>query len=361
MANISMLKQKILIIAPSWIGDLVMAEALLEVLHQPELEIDILASPHLMPLLQRFPHVSDVIALPFKHGEFNLKQRYLLAKRLRQKNYTQAIVLPNSWKSALIPFLAKIPLRTGWRGEMRYFLLNDLRALDKRKFPLMVERFIALGKPANATYKLAKLSEKSPFPLPLPKLTVTSAQVMATLAKFDLYNQYQYNKQQKILALCIGAEYGPAKRWPTQYFAQVAQNQISQGWQVWLFGSNKDSILAREIQDLTQNSCIDFTGKTTLDEAVDLLSLSSLAISNDSGLMHVVSALNLPLLAIYGSSTPEFTPPLTAKARILRLNLPCSPCFQRTCPLGHFECMLNLKPDKVIKIVNEISLTLLYL
>lgn len=395
-----MLKQKILIVAPSWVGDLVMAESLLEVLHnrycqhalqaqiEPQteqqakqtiqstqnnqqqntnsLQIDVLASPYLLAILTRFPYVNKVIPLPFKHGEFNIKQRYLLAKKLQHENYTQAIILPNSWKSALIPFLAKIPIRTGWRGEMRYLLLNDVRVLHKQKIPLMVERFVALGfddKKNNCnlsqnTFKKSDLLNQEivkkslqdllSTQFPLPKLQITFAQVTATINKFELINQYQYNKQQLILALCIGAEYGQAKRWPTEYFAQIAQQQLAKGWQVWLFGSVKDSVLAEEIQQLTQNACVDFTGKTTLDEAVDLLSLTSLAISNDSGLMHIVSALNIPLLAIYGSSTPKFTPPLSSTAKILQLNLPCCPCFERQCPLKHFKCMLDLTPDKVI-------------
>ena len=152
-----------------------------------------------------------------------------------------------------------------------------------------------------------------------------------------------------VLALCPGAEYGPAKRWPAAYFAEVAKDRLDQGWDVWLFGSHKDQAVAAEIQQLLGGRCIDLSGRTQLGEAIDLMSLAAVVVSNDSGLMHVAAALGRNLVALYGSSDPGFTPPLNDNARILRLGLSCSPCFQRECPLGHLKCLRDLDPSQVLQ------------
>jgi heptosyltransferase-2 len=270
------------------------------------------------------------------HGKLDLYKRYLFGKSLRNENYTQAIVLPNSFKSALIPFWAKIPLRTGWRGEMRYGLLNDMRILDEVKLPRMVQRFAAL-----AFHAQESLPKKN---LPLPKLTVKEHLYDAIYPKFNL------NTTKPILALCPGAEYGEAKRWSAEYFAEVANNKLNAGWQVWLFGSKKDYPITDAIQQLTKNACSNFAGKTSLDEATVLLSLAQMVISNDTGLMHIAAALQRPLIVIYGSSSPRFTPPLSKNVKILSLNLACSPCFKRICPLkqNRYHCLTNLKPQMVL-------------
>ena len=158
-----------------------------------------------------------------------------------------------------------------------------------------------------------------------------------------------------ILALCPGAEYGPAKRWPAEYYASVANEKISEGWTVWIFGALKDQPIAKEIQTLTHQKALDFTGKTTLGEAIDLLSLAQVIVTNDSGLMHIGAALEKPLVVIYGSSTPNFTPPLTHIKQILSLNLPCSPCFERTCPLNHLKCLKDLHPEQVLNAIHSLS------
>jgi heptosyltransferase II len=344
--------KKILIIAPSWVGDMVMAQSLLRLLKQrdPFVALDVLASVHLHPLLLHMPEINRILELPFNHGEFNLKGRYSIGKKLRSERYDQAIVLPNSWKSALIPFFARIPRRTGWRGEFRYILLNDIRVLDKEKFPLMVQRFLALGSSLdNGQRKYGKekvicrcpLSRLDPF---LPSLAVSAENVLQTLHKFNLAKP-----SCSIIACCVGAEYGASKRWPTNYFAEVAKVKANEGYAIWLLGGNKDREAAASIQKASGNVCTDFTGRTDLSEVVDLLSLASAVVTNDTGLMHIAAALNLPLIVIYGSSSPEFTPPLTKDAKILALGLTCSPCFKRVCPLRHFKCMLDLKPDFVLK------------
>lgn len=328
---------KILVVAPAWVGDLVMANSLLQLLkmQQPAAIIHVLAAPFLEPLLTRMPEVNKIIAAPFKHGELNLTARYQLAKSLHSENYTQAIVLPNSFKSALIPFWAKIPHRTGWRGEMRYFLLNDLRILNAQLLPLMVQRFVALGLPKNAV-----LSED----YPLPKLTITT--VANTLQKLQLTMPTK-----PVLAFCPGAEYGAAKRWPAEYFATVAKAKIKAGYAVWIFGGVKDQAIATAIQQQCDNACVDLTGKTDLGEAADLLSLASVIVTNDTGLMHVAAAVDRPIIAIFGSSSPKFTPPLTKNATIVSLNLDCSPCFKRECPLGHLQCLRDIRPEKISALI----------
>lgn len=339
---------KILVIAPSWVGDMMMAQSLFKLLKQqnPEVVIDILAHSYLSPLIKYMPEINRVIETDFKHGSLNFRQRFQLAKKLLKEKYDQAIILPNSFKAALIPFFAKIPIRTGWRGEFRYGLLNDLRILDKNLYPLMAERFLALGiKPE----KSIKLTENL-----FPKLIPNPIQISATLQKLNLLKAAK-----PILALCIGAEYGSAKRWPAKYFAKVAAKKIADGWEVWLVGSPKDQAIGEKIISEIKifssfQSIHNLTGKTNLAEAVDLLSQADVIISNDSGLMHIAAALDLPLIAIFGSSTPKFTPPLTDKAKIISLNLKCSPCFKKECPLSHLKCLAELKPEMVLDVLNSI-------
>lgn len=336
------MKSKILIVGPAWVGDMVMAQCLFKLLKQrdPEAVIDVLAPQWSLPLLARMPEVSDAIVMPIGHGRLALLERYRLGKSLRVKGYTQAILLPNSIKSALIPYWAKIPLRTGWRGEMRYGLLNDIRRLDKKRYPLMIERFMALG---------IKPQETLPKPL-LPELMIS-----AESCERALKNHRLTQTDKPILALCPGAEFGPAKRWPEVYYAAVAEAKLKEGWEVWIFGSPKDAVVAATIMELTQQRCVDLTGKTTLEEAVDLLSLSTAVISNDSGLMHIAAALKKPLVAVYGPTSASFTPPLHAQAKILSLNLDCQPCFQRECPLKHQRCMQALEPRLILNALGELE------
>lgn len=325
---------KIIVVGPSWVGDMVMAHSLLQVLQlqHPGCHIDVLAPAWSLGLLQRMPEVHTGISMPLGHGQFGFSVRRTLGKQLATAGYTQAIVLPNSWKSALIPWFAAIPLRTGFLGECRWGLLNDARSLDKQQLRMTVQRFVALGLPPG----------QIPTHYPLPRLHISAAQQQ------QVCQQFQLKLDAPILALCPGAEYGPAKQWPAQHYAAVARQQIAQGRQVWLLGSAKDQAIAQEINAATQQQCRDFTGSTTLTEAIDLLSLAERVISNDSGLMHVAAALHKPLLALYGSSDPGFTPPLNAQATILKLDLPCAPCFKRSCPLGHTQCLTQLSPEQIL-------------
>lgn len=333
--------KKILVIGPAWVGDMVMAQTLFKCLAKDDVIIDVLAPNWSRPLLERMPEVRQAIAMPLGHGEFNLKKRYQIGKSLRSEKYDQAIILPNSFKSALIPWFAKIPNRIGWLRELRGMLLTDGRKLDKKQYPLMIERFIALAFPKNT---------KLPQPYPRPTFSVNKQSVQQALIKHKL------NIEKPITVMCPGAEFGPAKRWPEQHYAAVANELLDQGGQVWLMGSGNDKSVTGELNHLTQNRCHDLAGETSLGEAIDLMSLAQQVITNDSGLMHIAAALNRPLIAIYGSSSPEFTPPLADKVAIVREDLPCSPCFKRICPLEHLNCLKQLQPSKVLAALNQLNM-----
>lgn len=301
--------------------------------------IDVLAPSWTAGLLHALPEVNQVIVNPFPHGALNIKGRYRLGVELRAAQYDQAIVLPNSLKSALVPFFARIPLRTGFIGEMRYGWLNDARKLDKRVLPLMVERFAQLAEARDGSI---------PRPLANPKLSVSTGQRDATLQKLGL------SLDQPVAVFCPGAEYGPAKRWPVAYFAETAQRLHAAGYAVWLIGSNKDREVAENIVALGNPTARNLCGSTDLNDAIALLSVARLVISNDSGLMHLAAALDRPMLALFGSSSPQFTPPLSAAATVVKLDIACSPCFKRECPLGHFNCMNHLTPDRVWERIEQV-------
>lgn len=334
--------QKILVVAPSWVGDCMLMQPMLLRLKQrfSGCAIDVLAPPWTVSLLKQMPEVSTVIVNPFPHGALNFLARYRLGKQLRTAQYDAAYVLPNSLKSALVPFFARIPKRVGFVGEMRYGLLNDARKLDKEKLPLMVQRFSQLAE---------ALPDEMPRAIPQPRLSVTDEKRQQVLNKHGL------TLDQPVAVFCPGAEYGPAKRWPIPYFAELAQRLREQGYVVWLLGSSKDKEVSEKIVALGNGSSRNLSGDTDLGEAIALLSCASLVVSNDSGLMHIAAALDRPLIAIFGSSSPQFTPPLSDKAQVLKLDLPCSPCFKRECPLGHFNCMMQLTPNTVAQHIPIIS------
>lgn len=329
-----------LVVGPSWIGDAVLSHPLLARLkaRDPAGSIDVLAPAWVLPVYSRMEEAACTIAFPFGHGELRLGARRRFAKELPA--YDRAVVLPNTLKSALVPWHAGIPVRTGYRGEMRFGLLNDLRTLDREALPLIVERYAALAQPKG---------EPLERPLPEPRLRIDGESRAAALARHGLH------ASTPIAVFAPGAEYGPAKRWPARHFAELAKPLAARGEQVWLMGSAKDAAITAEIQALSGGACVDLAGKTTLDEAIDLMSLASRVVSNDSGLMHVAAALDRPMAALFGSSSPQFTPPLSRKARVITLRLSCSPCFARECPLGHLNCLVQIEPQRVLSTLEGIE------
>jgi heptosyltransferase-2 len=325
-----------LIVAPAWIGDAIMAEPLFARIQAQNqaLCIDALAPAWVAPVLSRMPNIARVVEAPFAHGRLHLGLRLKLARRLRQSAYACAYVLPNSMKSALLPWLARIPRRIGFTGECRLGLLNVRHRLDKTALPLMVERFAQLAQePGTPLVR----------PIAAPRLVSTPAQQAETRAALGIPEA-----PARLVVLCPGAEYGPAKRWSPEHFAALARALLEAGCAVWLLGSAKDHALAETIRRQTPGNCRNFCGQTRLDQAIDLIALATLVVCNDSGLMHVAAALARPLLAIFGSSSPDFTPPLSDQAIIVRHPLPCSPCFKRVCPLGHSECLESITSKEVL-------------
>jgi len=333
---------RILVVGPSWVGDTVLMQPMLARLRtSPNLRVDVLAPPWTAPLLRRMAEVGDVIENPFRHGELKVFARRRLGLDLKARNYEAAIVLPNSLKSALPPFFAAIPVRTGYRGELRLGVLNDVRVLDERRLPTLAERFAALAQPSGTP--LAR-------PLPRPHLRVDQANRSSLLQRLALATD------RPVIAFCPGAEFGPAKRWPAEHYAALAHRLVARGNAVWLFGSPNDAEVGEAIARAASAEVANLCGKTTLTDAVDLLSLASLVVSNDSGLMHVAAALDRPLVALYGSSSPGYTPPLTPDASVVTLGLDCSPCFKRECPLGHLRCLRDLTPDMVMQAIANLDI-----
>lgn len=326
---------KLLVVGPSWVGDMVMAQSLYRLLksRNQATEIHVLAPPWSLPVLERMPQVARSMELPVGHGELAWRTRRSIGRTLRAEAYAQAIVLPRSLKAALVPFFARVPQRTGFLGEWRYGLINDVRRFDRARLNQTVLRFIALGLSLDED----SLPEWSP-----PSLAVDRNGFAALAARLRL------ELDRPVVAVMPGAEYGPAKRWPIASFAALAARLANEGVGVWVLGSKREAALAEEIR-ATVPAARNLCGSTTLAEVIDLLGHAVAAVTNDSGLMHIAAAVNTHVVAIYGSSTPEFTPPLTSRRTVLYDKLTCSPCFERECPLGHLDCLRGISVDRVFE------------
>ena len=299
-------------------------------------DVHFLAPNATAALATRMDGVASVQRLGTTHGAFGFGERLRVGCRLRDLRCDQAVVLPSSFKSALTPLFAGIPRRTGWRGEFRYGVLNDVRQLDRVRWPRLVDRFAALADVAPAT----------------PRLTADPAARQRLLAKHRL------RTEGPVVALCPGAAYGPAKRWPAEHFAALARRCTSAGAEVWIVGSAKETSIGEAIcasQDPDGRGVVNLTGRTSLLEVVDLLSAANVVVSNDSGLLHVAAALDVPVVAVYGSTSPDFTPPLGSRAATVQRELGCRPCFQRECPLGHTDCLQGLAPAEVFKAIQGLG------
>ena len=367
---------RVLIVAPAWIGDMVMAHTLVQVLQREHgnCTIHVVAPPTTAPLATRMPGVAAVHELNVGHGELGLGRRRRLAAKLRNHEIQAAFVLPNTFKSALLPWWAGIPRRVGWYGEARYGLLNDRRRLDQARYPRMIDRFMSLALPAGAP---------PPEPEPRPELSVDRNNRQSVLKRLNLHRNRD-RKQDKghdfdnsgdmdenratdpvqivdpvrdvnldrdcigpVTALCPGAEYGEAKRWPAAHFAAVARERLQAGHAVWILGSARDAATTAEITAGAPGA-VDLAGRTSLLDAIDLLSLADAVVTNDSGLMHIACALDRRVIAVFGSTSPAFTSPLGRRATVIEDQLDCRPCFQRQCPLKHLNCLRNIAPERVI-------------
>lgn len=327
------MSERILVVGPSWVGDMVMSQVLYKLLRKrwADCEIDVLAPPASLPMVSRMAEVNRGIRFDMAHGELALGKRFAFGEALKKNNYTRAIVLPNSLKSALVPFAADIPIRTAFRGEYRYFLVNDMRLLSKRRLPKMIDRFAVLG---------TKAGNQAPDEIPWPSLFTDEPNQQKLLEDLEL------DLAKPILGLCPGAEFGDAKKWPTEHFKALLEKAIESGYQVWILGGPGDKETAAEIA-IDHDDVKNLAGKTSLLDVVDLLGFCQQVVSNDSGLMHIAAAVGIHTTVVYGSTSPEFTPPLTEKLDIVSLELDCSPCFKRECPLQHKNCLNQLTPDLI--------------
>ena len=326
--------KRYLIVGPSWVGDMVMAQSLFITLKDmyPDCLIDVIAPEWSLPILERMPQVNQGIALAIGHGEFSLLTRIKKGLSLRQRGYTHSIVLPRSWKSALVPFFSNATVRTGYCGEVRYGLLNDIRQLDKNILKQTVQRYVAHAYGADVN-RAPEIS--------FPKLEVDSTNSERLIKEFAL------DLLRPVIAMMPGAEYGPAKQWPEKYYKELAALLIGKGYQIWVIGSGKEKAIGQGIVKNLGQHAISLCGRTELVDAVDLMSYAEQVVTNDSGLMHVAAAVGTKLNVIYGSSTPDYTPPLIDKAVVHYNGLDCSPCFERSCPLGHFDCLTSIDANQV--------------
>lgn len=328
-----------LVIAPQWIGDAVMSEPLMRALSKRGEHLSVVALPWVAPVYRAMSGVGEVIEAPFQHGGLQWRERRELAQSLIGR-FERAYVLPNSFKSALLPWMAQVPLRVGRLGEARWGLLNRrLPNPPRHHRPPMVEFYLALAQQAPA-----------PGLPQAPQLRCDAALAQLTMQKHGL-NAGTYG------VFAPGAEFGPAKRWPARHYASLARSLRQT---VVLLGSAKEAQEAQTIEAALQDSaqpCVNLIGKTTLPEALALIGHAAWVVSNDSGLMHVAAAMGVPQIAVFGSSSPLHTPPLNPRARVLWLKndahhqppLECAPCFQRECPLGHLRCLNDLSPDWVAR------------
>ena len=329
---------RILVISPNWIGDAVMAQPLLRLLKQahPERSIDVLAPPQVVPVWRRIQEADDIMITPFRHRALQLGERVRTARRLSKRGYDQAYVLPNTLKYGLIPWLAGIPKRVGYKGEMRYGMVNVMHH-DDQPPRAMVPFYAALahepGQPLDTR-------------LERPSLVVAGEETEAICTRLGLA------LDRPLVVFAPGAEFGIAKRWPPMHYGALAARVVEMlpNVQIALMGAPNDRPTCEQVLSHAgpaAASMRDLSGLTSLDEAITLLAQASAVVSNDSGLLHIASALNRPVVALYGSTDPDYAPPLSEVARVISLRLECSPCRQRECPLGHHDCMNKMSVERV--------------
>ena len=322
--------KKILIIAPAWIGDLIMSAVFIKALKKHTNSIDILVNSNLINLANLIPGIRKVITSKTEHGKLSLIYRIKKGISLRSERYDECYILTNSYKSAIIPLIARIKKRISYLGELRYGLINIIKQPVERNLG-MVNRYLNLiGQKYNDKVN--------------PVLNIKKNKGL-------IFNKFKF--QGKYIVLCPDAEYGPAKRWPINKWLNLA-TELSQHYKVVIVGL--DITISDKLRPLESDTIINLIGKTNLVEAMEIIASSEGVISNDSGLMHVSASLDKKIIALYGSSSPTYTPPLISKEKkdIIYKNLDCSPCFKRVCPLGHTKCLADIKVDEVKNSVTKL-------
>lgn len=313
-----------------------MSQTLLAVLAEntPHPTIDVLTPAWGVDLVGRMPQVRRAIPLTAGHGQLALRARWRLARSLRRDSYDQAIVLKRTLKSALVPWLAGIPRRTGVLGESRFGLINDVRTVTDAQVPLNHARYVAVGQETSEPVRQSGL--------PMPSLTVDEANRESLIRRLDL------GESVSSVGLAPGAAYGPAKRWPLEHWIGLARGLVAGGRGVWVFGSAAEAAVGDRIREAVGPTVINLAGRTTLTDVVDLASACGRFVSNDSGLMHLAAASGTHVVALFGSTSPLNTPPLSDRTTVLWRRLDCSPCFARVCPLGHLDCLTGISPQDVL-------------
>jgi heptosyltransferase II len=326
-------RRPILIVPYMWIGDFVRCHSVVKLLKAsfPARPVDVLATTLCAPLADYMPELRQAIVVDLPRGRLAFAEQRALAARLRREGYGSALILPRTWKAALAPFLAGIPERTGWFGEWRYGLVNDMR-FGERALPRMVDRCAALALPRGAT----ALPD-----WPLPELRVPAAEIAGFRERLGLA------AGGRIVALAPGAV-GPAKRWPAASYADLARRLIADGASVWVLGGPAEAPLARIIADVGPHVS-DLTG-TDLRNAIIALAAANVAVSNDSGLLHVAAALGTPSIGIFGPTSRWHWAPLNPLAATIETTteLPCQPCHKPTCRLVHHRCMRDITTEQVL-------------
>ena len=336
------MSESLLVVGPSWVGDMVLAQSLFISLRrrEPTLGIDVVAPDWSRPIVTRMPEVREAIGLPIGHGRLALRTRWRVGRELARRSYDRAIVLPQSAKSALVPLFAGIPRRTGFLGEHRHGLINDVRPLDPSQRRPMVLRYVALGLPPGSP---------APTEAPRPSIRIDEAN------RRDLVARLALDLSRPVAACLPGAEYGPAKAWPPEHCAALGRRLGERGLAVWVLGSAGDRPTGERIREAAGSPARNLCGQTTLADAADLLSLAAIVVSNDSGLMHVAAAVDRPVVAVFGSSSPAYTPPLAARAEVLYRGLACSPCFSRRCRFGHYACLREIGVEEVLAAAERLA------
>ena len=323
--------QKILIIPQNWLGDIIMSQTLLKKVksENPNILIDILVNSTFINLVERMPEINKAITLDCNHEELGFFKRLNLAKKIKG-NYDRSIVLSRSLKSALIPYLAKIPIRTGELGESRYLLINDLRKFTKENRRKTAFRYVSMFSKTEEELDEKYYPDLKPDPENMKKLL----------------KKYKLNLEKRIVIFAPGAAFGPSKMWPVERFKELGK-KLNKNFFILILGSDKEKNIGDKI--VTGKNMVNLCGKTSITDATDLMHVSDFCVSNDSGLMHLASATNTRSISIYGATSPELTPPLTINKEIHYKGMPCSPCFEKICKYGHYNCLVEIQADDVFK------------